>query len=172
MAHSDDKSSAQPKKSPAQADEPAAPEAAQRPTEEWVFTIHSETGEIVRVDRVDPASGQRKELSDEEYETLAACADPSAYGGGQGDAAATGEGFYGAAAQDPTEYEQSTYAWYEAGYHQGLAEYDAAVQHHAAMAAYGAGQSGYEAAYAPEIEAAYYQGMADYEALLAQQTYR
>ena len=85
---------------------------------------------------------------------------------------ATGEGFYGAAAQDPTEYEQSTYAWYEAGYHQGLAEYDAAVQHHAAMAAYGAGQSGYEAAYAPEIEAAYYQGMADYEALLAQQTYR
>ena len=118
------------------------------PTEEWVFTMNSLTGEIAKVEKIDKATGQRQELSEEEYAALSgyvsAEADPNAYSAEYG--------------EDPNAGEQGAaeaYAVYEAGYYQAAAEYEAAL---AGLTS----QSGYT----PEEDAAYLQGLADYEALL------
>jgi hypothetical protein len=39
-------------------------------TEEWIYTVNSVTGVVVKIERVDKASGQRQELSAEEYAAL------------------------------------------------------------------------------------------------------
>ncbi len=81
-------------------------EAADNETLEMVFTLKSDTGEVVKVEWMQP-DGSRQELSDEEYQGLFA-----ALGGGAGDAEALGY-----AEADP----------YEQAYYQGLADYEAAV---------------------------------------------
>ena len=108
----------------------------------------SATGEIAKVEKIDRTSGRRKELSQEEYAALSGYMDPSAYAydpSGYGQSAGTGEG----------------YATYEAGYYQGLKDYETALaqQSEAAVASMGYGHS-------PQQHAAYIQGMVDYEALL------
>src|SRR5437870_169394 len=35
--------------------------------EEWIFTINSATGDLVKVEKVNKATGERQELSNEEY---------------------------------------------------------------------------------------------------------
>jgi hypothetical protein len=135
--------SATPPKEPAQitgaADE-------QQPVE-WVFTFDPSTGETVKVEKIDKASGQRQELSEEEYAMLYS-SEPSEF-----DAESYGE--YG---NDPNAgvyagYSYDPYA-YEGGYYQGMADYEAALQ---GTAEYG---------YGSEEEQAYYQGMADYAAAI------
>jgi hypothetical protein len=135
---------AQQKESPAPAapapEEPQASGAPTPETEEWIYTFQSATGEVVKVERVDPGSGKREEISAEDYNALAASAmDASAQ---LEMSAAAGQGF--------------NQMGFEAGYYQGLADYEAGLMQ---ASAYG-GMSA--------EEAAYYQGMADYEALLGQ----
>src|SRR5262249_12665564 len=74
--------------------QPKEPQAEQAPapvsqspaeqTEEWVFTLNSGTGEIVKAERVDKESGQRQELSDSEYAVLSGFGDPTSYYAAQG----------------------------------------------------------------------------------------
>jgi hypothetical protein len=118
------------------------------PTEEWVFTMSSLTGEIAKVEKIDKATGQRQEISEEEYAALSGYADPNA------DPYAA---YYAEYGYDPYAEQQAAeaYAVYEAGYYQAAAEYEAVL----AGLTSGSG-------YTPEEEAAYLQGLADYEALL------
>lgn len=75
--------------------------------EEWIFTLNSQTGEVVKIEKIDPASNQRNELSDGEY------------------AAVLGGGY------DPyaEAYSQAGIEQYsfETGYYQGMADYEAAL---------------------------------------------
>jgi hypothetical protein len=72
-------------------------------TEEWVFTFNNATGEVTKVEKLG-ASGQRQELSQEEYAALLG---------------------YGADYYDPTA--DPSYGYYEAGYYDGCADYEAAI---------------------------------------------
>jgi hypothetical protein len=148
MANPKEKAS-QPKEPQAEQAQASVSESPAEQTEEWVFTLNSGTGEIVKAERVDKTSGQRQELSDDEYAALSGYGDPTAY--------------YAAQGYDPSAaaYDPNAHALHEAGYYQGLADYEAAVQ---CEAAYYQGLADYEAAV--NREAAYYQGMADYEAML------
>jgi hypothetical protein len=124
-------------------EEPGATEAQ---SEEMVLTYSPETGEVIRIEKVD-RSGGRQELSGEEYAQFfgqspeaadeTSLSDPNAYD--------SAEAF--AIAHQQLGFEQ--------GYYYGLAEYEAAL---AAQA---------QPAYSPEEEAAYYQGVADYHALVS-----
>jgi hypothetical protein len=38
--------------------------------EEFIFTVSSTSGDLVRVDRLDPTTGERRPFSDEEYAVL------------------------------------------------------------------------------------------------------
>jgi hypothetical protein len=111
------------------------------PTEEWVFTMSSLTGEIVKAEKIDKTTGQRQELSDEEYAALSGYADPYAALSGN----------------DPHAEQQAAeaHAVYEAGYYQAVVEYETVL----------AGLTS-ASGYTPAEEAAYLQGLADYEALL------
>ena|SRR5438477_11759366 len=80
--------------------------------EERIFTFNTATGELVKVEKVEPATGERKEISEEEYSLLYAWSDP------YGDAYA--------ALYDPYGY--------EAAYYQGIADYQAALD---GLASYG-----------------------------------
>jgi hypothetical protein len=116
--------------------------------EEWIFTTKVNTGELVKIEKVDRASGQRKELSDEEYASMYGF-DPSSYGWGYEDYSSYGyDPFagYGSYAGDP-------YAYLNA-YYQGIADYAAAVATDPSFYGYSS------------TEEAYYQGMADYAASL------
>src|SRR5262249_46017033 len=89
--------------------------------EEWIFTLNSLTGEVVRIEKSDPASGQRAELSDEEYvAVLGSGEDYSAYAGlqeayGYDPVAAA----YGSVVIEPYSF--------EAGYYHGMADYETAL---------------------------------------------
>jgi hypothetical protein len=159
MAESKEKISAQAKETTHETTRTgtAGAEGAVDPTEEWVFTLSSATGEVLKVERIDQ-TGQRNEISEEEYAALVCYMDPAAaqyaaYGyDASGDAAAGGAELY------------------QAGYHHGLADYEASVAEYEMQLAsagygYGGASAGYQSGYSPE-EAAYLQGMADYEALL------
>ena len=39
-------------------------------TEQWLFTLDGATGEVCRVEKLDPVSGSRHELSEAEYAAL------------------------------------------------------------------------------------------------------
>jgi len=136
------------KDKPAAAGQPGSPmkeSAGEKPqgtgdgNEEWVFTLNSQTGEVVKIERLDATSGQRNEFSDEEYMAVLGGGDYAAAYGYDPMADA-----YSQAGVEPYSY--------EAGYYQGMADYEAALA--------GAAASGYS----PEEEA-YYQGIADYAAL-------
>lgn len=131
---------------------PPSKETQPEESEEWVFTLNSKTGELLKVERLDKASGERKELSEEEYSIM-----------------------YG---YDPNS-EAAAYSYYDpygylTAYYQGIADYEAAVNtavaspeeeaYYQGMSDYGAALSG---AGATAEEAAYYQGIADYQAALA-----
>jgi len=123
----------------------ASPEAGlpEPETEELVLTVNRHTGEIATIHRVGQA-GERQEFTEEEYAYFfgADLIDPSAYSAGEQAEAA------------PEVYH--AYGYHE-GYHQGLADYEAALGAHAAPS------------YSPEEEAAYHQGVADYHALVTGQ---
>jgi len=132
--------------------------AASEDHEEWIYTISRSSGEVVKVERVEPASGERRELSLDEYAALS------------GEEAAEAE-----VAEDYSSYAYDPYG-YEEGYYQGQADYEAALSGEEELspeeAAYYQGQADYEAALSGEEElspeeAAYYQGQADYEAALS-----
>ena len=135
-----------PEKVSVTSENPTSKEIQPEQLEEWVFTLNSKTGELLKVEKMDKASGERKELSEEEYSALYS-GDPS------GEAAALG---------------------YLTAYYQGIADYEAAVSSAVAsqeQEAYYQGIADYEAALSgagtTAEEAAYYQGIADYEAALA-----
>jgi hypothetical protein len=88
--------------------EVVAPETgATDDSEEWIFTASQSTGEVVKVERVEPATGERRELSLDEYGALWATVQ-------QGAEAQAAE-YLGSVAQ--TNYPHG----YEAGYYDGLA---------------------------------------------------
>ena len=80
--------------------------------EEWVFTVNRNTGEVSRIEKLDSATGERLELSEEEYAALA------------------GRDF--TAHQTETEAAAEIRAGnggdaYERGYRQAVADYEAAL---------------------------------------------
>lgn len=118
------------------------------PDQEWIFTVNGSSGKVVKVEKHNTRTGEREEISQEEY---AALTDAGAY---QALAAS-----YGAYASPQDAYQDPYYAasydpYYVAAYYQGASDYDAVVQ--AQLAAY---------TYSP-VEQAYYQGMADYASAL------
>jgi hypothetical protein len=132
-------------------------------SEEWIFTLTSSTGELLKVEKLDRASGERKELSDEEYTSL--------YVSTAGPEYAALAGVYGDYSVDPYTF--------ESGYYQGLADYEAALndasaaeyqaslEQHAyyqGIADYGAALTEASVGLESPAEQAYYQGMADYAA--------
>lgn len=158
MADPKEKPSAPPREAGKPEAASTAPAGAER-TEEWIFTVDSESGDVTKVEKSE-TGGERRELTEDEY---AAIADQ----GSEYDDYSTADE-YGAYGYDP----YSTYAaqsydpyGYEEGYYQALADYEASL-----AGAYGG--EGYEGAeyaeesygsgYTPQEEAAYYQGMADY----------
>ena len=137
--------------------EPAAADQATDQTademEEWVVTIDATSGQTLKIERLDRATGQRSELAEEEYLALAGY-DLS----GASDYAALAQydpyAELAAAGYDPYAYEE--------GYYQAIADYEAMLA------------GGAEAQMAEDpgtVEAAYYQGMIDYEAALVAMTY-
>jgi hypothetical protein len=81
--------------------------AAADDSEEWVFTANRSTGEVVKVERVEAATGERRELSLDEYSALWA---------------AVQQGAEAQAADYLASVGQTNYPYgYEAGYYQGLA---------------------------------------------------
>jgi transposase-like protein len=123
---------------------PATPEAASlEDQEEWIFTLSRLTGDVLKVERVDPASGERRELSLDEY---AALRGEEVEGAGvvvAEDYSAYGYDPYAAHTYDPYGYDE--------GYYQGMADLVASLSQQT-----GSGLT-------PE-EQAYYQGIADYAA--------
>lgn len=123
------------------ADEPSTPtvKSSQASSEQWVVTF-GDSGEIVKVEKIDSDTGERKELSEEEYAAasgmdLSGASDYWDYYG----AGATGmEGYMGYGQPDLNAY---------AAYYQGMSD--------AMQANYG--NPGMTAE-----EMAYYQGMVDY----------
>jgi hypothetical protein len=108
----------------------------QAPTEEWIYSYNSNTGELLKIER--HASGERKELSQEEYAAVLGY-EPSAQ------------------VDEATMLQQA--AW-EAGYTQAIAEYEAALAY--AAQADAAAQN--ESLVVQQL--AYYQGLSDYAAML------
>jgi hypothetical protein len=85
----------------------AAETGAADDSEEWIFTANRSTGEVVKVERVEPATGERRELSLDEYGALWA---------------AVQQGAEAQAADYLASVAQTNYPYgYEAGYYQGLA---------------------------------------------------
>src|SRR5947209_8702119 len=76
MSESKEKTQA-PHKEPAEKIEPVK-EATPDAHEEWVFTLRSNSGEVVKVEKLDKQTGNRVELSEEEYAALAASITPAA----------------------------------------------------------------------------------------------
>lgn len=147
MTNPKDKASGQPKEpggDPAQASEPLVDQ-----TEEWVFTFNTSTGELVKAERIDKTSGQRQEVSDDEYAALSGFGDQTVYSHAE--------------RYDPSSLgsDPNAHSLYELGYYQGLADYEQVAHREAA---YYQGMADYEAVV--KRQAAYYQGMADYEASL------
>jgi hypothetical protein len=126
------------------ADRPqAAQDAGAAETEEWVYTYDTATGEVTKVERLDP-SGQRHELTEEEYAALAGF-DPADYpAAADYPLDATYDPYtsdYAASAYDPYGYEEGYWAgWADAG---------------------GAAPAGDGYGATPQ-EQAYYQGVMDY----------
>ncbi len=120
--------------------------------QEFVLTFGGETGDLVKIEKIDSESGERSEVSDDEYEEFGALLDP-----------------YGESAMEAAEEEEDPYAQ-EADYYQELADgtYDSAEQaYYQGMADRAAEQGALVAAYeSSEEEAAYLQGVADYDASL------
>jgi hypothetical protein len=61
--------------------------AASENNEEWILTVDRSSGDVVKVERLDPASGERRELSLDEYAAFSSegaevAEDYSAYGDG------------------------------------------------------------------------------------------
>jgi hypothetical protein len=76
-------------------------------SEEWIFTANRSTGEVVKVERVEAATGERRELSLDEYGALWA---------------AVQQGAEAQAADYLASVAQTNYPYgYEAGYYEGLA---------------------------------------------------
>jgi len=126
--------------------------------EEWIFTLTNNTGELLKVERLDKASGERKELSEEEYSAWYSSA-VNPYG------------------DTSAEYSFDPYT-YETAYYHGMADYETALSQASQYGAspeeqaYYQGMADYEAAltsgeydYSAEQQA-YYQGIADYAASL------
>src|SRR5215510_10349835 len=112
-------------------------------TAEMVLTYDKNTGQVIRIENVDP-SGGRQELTEEEYASFF----------GYSPEGSEEAGF------DPNEVAYAIahqHAGFEQGYYHGLMEYEAALT--------GETASGYT----PEGEAAYYQGVADYHTLVSGQ---
>lgn len=111
-------------------------EAGEPETHEVIFSVNTATGEVVKIEKLEKA-GNRQELNEEEYAQIAAIfgADLTAGAG--------------------AEYDPDALSRAEACYHQGMADYAAAVELSIAQS-YG---------YSLE-ELAYYQGAADYAASL------
>ncbi|MFN0165012.1 MAG: hypothetical protein ACKV22_01165 [Bryobacteraceae bacterium] len=109
-------------------------EAAHDETSEYVLTVSTNTGDILRVEKLDRAGG-RTELTEDEYSAVFC--------------AAGYEEEYPEESADESAYPQDPY---EAGYTQGIADYQAALE-------------GGTAQLTPE-EIAYYQGVADYQEAL------
>lgn len=136
--------------SPAPADEGPAGDQ----TEEWVLTLNSFTGELCKAERLDRASGRRQEVSAIEYAAM----------GGQ---AADPDSEHAMLVQQLQEA-HAQQSLYEAGYHHGLADYEAMLAaHHQASGAHQAAQE-YEAALTTHgYLAGYHQASIDYETALA-----
>lgn len=117
----------------------AAPE-----DEEWVLTFSGQTGDVIKIEKLDKSTGQRTELTEEEYAAVAGqdlsgasdFADESAY--------------YASAYGDPYGLEEAYYQGVQDAYYQSMTESDPSQA-----------AAGYEMT--PE-EAAYYQGVEDYVA--------
>src|SRR5262245_21746056 len=105
MAESKDKPQAA-QKEPVEKTEPVK-KAANDAHEEWVFTLHRDSGEVLKVERLDKQTGSRVELSEEEYAALAASMAP----------AAEQPGGY-----DPMALYASDPELYEFAYYHGLAD--------------------------------------------------
>jgi hypothetical protein len=119
------------------------PSTSESATAEMILTYDKNTGQVIKVENVDP-SGGRQELTEEEYASF------FGYGAGEADQAGT----------DPHEVAFAIahqQAGFEHGYYHGLLEYEAALSGQTAPG------------YSPEEEAAYYQGIADYHALVGGQ---
>nr|ASV46961.1 hypothetical protein [uncultured bacterium] len=119
-----------------------------------MVTIDTASGQTLKIERLDPATGQRAELAEAEYLALAGYDTSGTYD-------------YAAALQAQAQYDPyaalaaagyDPYA-YEEGYYQAVADYEAAL-------AGAAQQAAQQAADPAAVEAAYYQGLADYEAAL------
>ena len=110
----------------------------QAPTEEWIYGYNGNTGELLKIERLDKATGEKKELTQEEYAAVLGY-DPSA---------------------QVDEATLMQHAAYQAGYYQCMADYEAAMSY--AAEAEAAAQ--HEALISQHM--AYYQGLADYEAML------
>ena len=131
------------KGSSSDAEQTATPSTSETATGEMIVTYDKSTGQVIRVENVDP-SGGRQELNEEEYANF--------FG-------------YSSDASEQTGYDPNELAYaiahqqagFEQGYYHGLLEYEAAIS----------GQTA--SGYSPEEEAAYYQGMADYNALVGGQ---
>ena len=139
-----------PSSAPEQATSDAPPPKPSTPgpeTGEMVLTYDKNTGQCIRIEKVDPSTG-RQELTEEEYASF--------FGyGGEGTAQESEEVAY-----DPNEVAYAVahqQAGFEQGYYHGLLEYEAALL----------GQTA--SGYSPEEEAAYYQGVADYHTLVSGQ---
>jgi hypothetical protein len=132
-------------KSSASETEQTAKDAAtsEHATAEMVLTYDKNTGQVIRIENVDP-SGGRQELSEEEYASFFGYSPEGSEEAGYD----PNEVVYAIAHQQ---------AGFEQGYYHGLLEYEAALS----------GQTA--SGYSPEEEAAYYQGIADYHALVSGQ---
>src|SRR6266404_4209904 len=91
--------------------------AASEDHEEWIYTISRSSGEVVKVERVEPASGERRELSLDEYAALSG--EQSAGAGVAEDYSAYGYDPNAAFGYDPYGYEE--------GYQQGMADLAASL---------------------------------------------
>jgi hypothetical protein len=80
--------------------------------EEWVFTVNSVTGEVVKIERLEPTTGDRLELSEQEYAAVAG-RDFTAH---RSEAEAAAESSQGNGNDA-----------YERGYRQAAADYEAAL---------------------------------------------
>jgi hypothetical protein len=147
-----EKAGAAQKETPAAAPEKPSPtsEAAATDEQEWIITFKPAQGTIVKVEKLEKDTGQRQELSKEEYGALAVLGLPvpadKFMPAMQEGAMAAAEG------TDP----------YQAAYYQGLTDYATALNT-LAPAAYYQALSDYAAAAADPTAAAvaYYQGMID-----------
>lgn len=111
--------------------------AGQGKAEQWVLTF-GDNGEITKVERFEPETGERKELSEEEYAAVYGTDSSGASDYYGGDASGL-EGYRDYAGLDPSTY--------EAAYYHGVSD---------------AIEAGYGSSGMSTEEMAYYQGMQDY----------